>query len=614
MKKLLLIIIATVICFTGYTQSKARHGIPNPKKANIVMHKPYPAAVKEEVNFLQQAKGETLAPLSALETNIGMTRYDLQTNQATQNRLYMYEDGTMAGVWTRGMSETAFSDRGTGYNFFDGTAWGPEPTQRIEGQKTGWPSYCPLGANGELVVSHTNASGLAIDKRTQKGTGTWNESVLPGPVSAADISWPRAVTSGTTHDNIHIIASTYVAYQGQANALLYYRSQNGGTSWDKQNVILPGMGSADYTTFGGDCYSFAEPKGDTLAFVVGDNWVDLFLMKSLDGGENWTKTVIFQHPYPHFDETTTLVLDTPTVTDGSINVILDHQGKAHVFFGLMKVLNTDLTDAQTEYFPASDGLGYWREGMPTMTNISEDSLDAHNQLVGYTQDINGNDTILEFDGIAVYYLSVTSMPNAMIDDEGRIFLFMTSIVEGLSSGSQNYRHIYGRMSADNGNTWSDFIDITGSIVHNFNECVFPTVALRSNSKVHVIFQMDDEPGLAVRGDSDPYSDNTIVHSAVPKSDFGVGITDIDPVGLNISGNYPNPAHGQTTIMTTINKPAALSMQLTDISGRLINQTDKGMCQPGTHYFILDCKNIPQGVYFYTVRAGNVTRTGKMIVQ
>ncbi|MCK9401658.1 MAG: hypothetical protein M0Q51_16940 [Bacteroidales bacterium] len=55
------------------------------------------------------------------EDVIGTTIYDLQSNASLQNRIYCYDDGTNGAVWTLGFSETTFPDRGTGYNFFNGS-------------------------------------------------------------------------------------------------------------------------------------------------------------------------------------------------------------------------------------------------------------------------------------------------------------------------------------------------------------------------------------------------------------------------------------------------------------------------------------------------------------
>ncbi|MCD4682255.1 MAG: hypothetical protein K8R86_03140, partial [Bacteroidales bacterium] len=107
------------------------------------------------------------------EEIIGNSYYDLQSNGACQNRIYYYPDGTFGAVWTFGLDMPNFPDRGTGYNYFNGDIWDMWPVERIESDRTGWPSYAPLGENGEIIFSHF--SGAAIEAlsyctRPQKGT------------------------------------------------------------------------------------------------------------------------------------------------------------------------------------------------------------------------------------------------------------------------------------------------------------------------------------------------------------------------------------------------------------------------------------------------------------
>ena len=71
---------------------------------------------------------------------IATTYYDQQTNASTQNRIYYFDDGTIGATLTWGMEPSSYPDRGTGYNYFDGTSWLAFPTERIESMRTGWPS------------------------------------------------------------------------------------------------------------------------------------------------------------------------------------------------------------------------------------------------------------------------------------------------------------------------------------------------------------------------------------------------------------------------------------------------------------------------------------------
>ncbi|MBP7849320.1 MAG: T9SS type A sorting domain-containing protein [Lentimicrobiaceae bacterium] len=457
----------------------------------------------------------------------GTTFYDLQTNKSNQNRFYRYPDGTMAATWMYSTDYPNFVNRGTGYNYFNGTSWGAAPTVRIENIKVGWPSYAPLGTGGEIVVSHIGSTGLNISTRAVRGTGTWAHTSLAGPTSNPNLLWPRMITSGITHSNIHIMALTApianagTLYNGSDGALLYYRSTNGGLSWDISGVQPPGTDTSAYLGLSGDCYAWAEPRGNTLAFVVGDSWFDLFLLKSTNNGTSWTKTMIWQHPYPFFNRTTPTVTDTFYCPDGSVAAAIDNNGKVHVFFGINRAYaNT----AGSYWFPLVDGLGYWNEDMPQITSsfvkntLHPDTLENHGQLAGYALDVNNNGS-LDISTVGYYYVSLSGMPTATIDSNNIIYLVYSSVMENLTNGVQHYRHLLGRKSIDMGYSWGNILDLTAAPIHSAHECVFPSMAAFSDNKLHLLYQQDMEPGLAVRGDLDPYANNNIVYLNVDKTDL-----------------------------------------------------------------------------------------------
>lgn len=563
------------------------------------------------------------------EETVGESRYDLQSNSACQNRVYLYDDGTAGATWTYAIQDAGgYADRGSAYNYFDGTSWGAFPTSRIETIRTGWPSYAPWGANGEAVVSHlsggTPANGLAVLSRATKGSGAWTENILTGPTANPGLLWPRMVTGGTNHSTMHVMAlSKPVAnggtiYNGMDGAMLYYRSQDGGATWDKQHVQPTGIDSNYYTGFSGDGYAWAEPKGNTLAFVIGDNWYDLVLVKSTDNGDTWTKTVIFEHPYPKFDEATMLVLDTPTVCDGGMAVAIDDNGEVHVAFGLMRVLNDDLTDGNTSYFPFTDGIGYWKESDGPIASMNIDSLDAKGRVIGWWQDVNENDTIDIIGGssesIGLYFLSVSGMPQLVVDGE-EVYLIYSSVTEGKDNGIQNFRHLWARASFDGGETWGDFLHLTGGIIHNFDECVFPSAAANTDgNNVYVLYQADEEPGLSTRGDEDAPTDNSLIWMKIPKADFGVGINEAPRnIGL-VQQNYPNPATDMTSIVVSLNRASELSLEVTNLLGQTVMSVDRGRVAAGSQIFDINVSSLNSGIYFYTVRAGKQAVTKKMIVQ
>ncbi len=101
-----------------------------------------------------------------------------------------------------------------------------------------------------------------------------------------------------------------------------------------------------------------------------------------------------------------------------------------------------------------------------------------------------------------------------------------------------------------------------------------------------------------------------------------------PMNFNLSQNYPNPfpAFGETSAPTTkikysipvVGSPHMrdeLSVHLTvyDILGREIATLVNKKQPPGNYSVQFNAANLPSGIYFYTLRAGNFTTTKKMIL-
>lgn len=613
MKKLLLILLSV---FTVGVFAQQRATVPS--SLSKIAVKAQKKAVKEEVSNYQTEVNHYVASYDAInEAEMGYTVYDLQSNSSSPcTRFYIYPSGEMAGVWTFGTGPTSYTNRGTGYNYYNGTTWGPNPTVRVETQRAGWTNYAPLGTGGEIVCTHHNTAGLIVNRRSTRGTGAWTESILAGPTGAVDILWPRLCTSGASRNNVHVIASTYSAYAGQNLALLYYRSTNGGVSWDKNHVIPEQMNSTHYAGFSGDIYSWAEPKGDTIAFIVNDPDEDLFVMRSPDNGETWEKIVIWQHPDPL--GTGTPVLDSLWGPDGAAHLAIDKNGKLQVVFGVYKT-----KPSSNEYYPYSGGVAYWNEDMPTWTGgspewqincLNTDSLYAHDKLIFYPLDVNENgvwDVIGTNDAFGKYYVAIVSMPQITIDKIGDGMVVAAGLTENLDNGVQNYRHLWARSFSNFGESFGKFVDLTGDDTHIFDECVFPTFSPTSNNFFSLIFQMDSEPGLAIRGDEDPPGDNYMVCLEMPKTEF-TGVKDVKESFL--SGVFPNPASGNATISFKLDKTSLVNIKVLSLTGQVVYEHSLNVMSKGDHLINVPVSGFEPGMYIYTLQAGNSVSSGKMVVR
>ena len=164
-----------------------------------------------------------------------MTYYDLQSNRWCSNRMYQLPNGNVGVVGTMSHeANLACSDRGTGYNFYNGD-WMEEPETRVEPYRAGWPTIAQYGETGEVMVSH---APIHCYVREVAGEGEWIDmGLLPASPEGYpydhELSWPRIATSGENHNIIHLIACIQHAISSDEIALhqVYYRSEDGGQTW-----------------------------------------------------------------------------------------------------------------------------------------------------------------------------------------------------------------------------------------------------------------------------------------------------------------------------------------------------------------------------------------------
>ncbi len=632
MKKILLIVLALSVGFSAFAQ---RATVPVQLRDKAVRTE-YQKPARDLPEFTVSGNPTVKSyPDFPDETQLGTTWYDLWSNNVYGNRYHQFSDGTRAATWIFS-AEAAFTDRGTGYNYYDGNAWGPQPAARIENVRTGWGSITSWGENGEIVIAH-NANNLELSRRETKGTGAWTEFNYAGLTKP---TWPKVVCSGENNQYVHVMYSSYdQAYNGQATALFYGRTTDGGDTWDPANIVLDGMGPDYYLEFQSEEYILAS-RGDIVAILVADAWADMFLMKSYDNGENWEKIMIWEHPYPFFDWLGTITTTFFTVGNAA-SMALDADGKAHVAFAINRVIHDSLA-ASYNYYPFVDGIGYWNEDMLPFSNDTnalspyppEDypgtEMVENVNLIGWTQDVNGNDSI-EFPlyinaagGIIKFPVSyreigLSSWPTITVDDNGNIFVAYASLTETYTNeplpNPNNYRKIWARAYAP-GAGWGPFYHVTEKIDHIFDESIYPLMMDASSDEVHLIYQADVSPGLALHTPPDhPAQENRIIEATIQKSDLLTGIKGNEIItNASVSQNYPNPFSNTSTVTVNLQKTAKLSLEVTNMIGQSIMTKNRGTVKPGTYFFQIDATNLQNGIYFYTVKANNSAVTKKMIVQ
>ncbi|HEX5000859.1 MAG TPA: T9SS type A sorting domain-containing protein [Bacteroidia bacterium] len=630
MKKLLLTGMVTGLCFGAFAQNS-----PSPVSAvhdRFVAQphqiaRPVPASVSGDELPLRAVNPSVAnvptAPQhrsSMVQTIIGTTTYDLQTNGSVENRL-VNVGGHLSATWTYSADATTtptYPDRGTGYNYYNGSSWGPTPTSRIETDRRGWPAIAVLSNGGERVVSHASVTTpTAIVDRAAAGTGTWNQTPIPAiPGTGENTLWARTASGGPDGNTLHMIDITYptanqgVVVNGLDGFLNYSRSLDGGANWDIVRVAPPGIDDTEYNGFRADAYAI-DCKDNIVAFVSGGLSDDWALWKSTDNGANWTRTVIMDFPFTKYDALNSIsdvdgdgIADTVFTTDGAYEVLIDHNGMVHAWAGSMFMIDPTIAD-NIFFFPGTEGLLYWNESMGSNPPV----------VIAQCPDRDGDGMLSFADSLGGRYGvdGICSMPSAGIDPAGNIYVSYSPLMENTDTGlpaSFSYRNVFIKSTSDGGNTWSDGYNVSNS---DFDEAVFASMAKDADPTcVHIIWQQDGSPGYAVPPNGEhPVGNNDIIYDCVdPNLVLGINsISLTQGLEMNI---YPNPASSHITLTYKTEQPAKVQIEIRNVMGQVVRTLTENVIRTGTNEFNIQIADLANGIYSVNTIIGEKVYAAKFV--
>ncbi|MDD5089124.1 MAG: right-handed parallel beta-helix repeat-containing protein [bacterium] len=78
-------------------------------------------------------------------------------------------------------------------------------------------------------------------------------------------------------------------------------------------------------------------------------------------------------------------------------------------------------------------------------------------------------------------------------------------------------------------------------------------------------------------------------------------------------NYPNPFNAQTRIAFDIARAGEARLDVFDVTGRLVQTLARGPLSAGTHELLFNARDLPSGMYFARLSAGDFIATKKMLL-
>ncbi|MEZ5082362.1 MAG: T9SS type A sorting domain-containing protein [Bacteroidales bacterium] len=608
MKTIVLTFLLVLFMFVGYTQSKFTTFVG-----------PNSTLKLKQTNYHPGHSGELFGNVIGQKlfdyTIIGTTWNDLQTLNYgnVMQRNWAYDDGTVGSTWLCA-GQGNVPERGAGYNYFDGTEWGVPNLHVGPPDRMGSPCYAPWGENGEIIAlyRYTQFSGpVYLYKREIKGEGDWQEVELLPP-SGVSLVWHSMITSGDNNEYIHLLAETYDAvYNGQENALLYYRSTDGGENWDIYEEIIDGLGDDYFATINHLSYAWANPVGSTIAFTYGFDEYGGRVFKSDNHGEDWEIIPVFETPWDPFDP--------PTDTErfgcgiGTSACALDSEGNVHVVFSRM----VKLWEAGEGFFePFTDGMIYWNESMEpldtaTINANTMEYLEAGGNLIGW---VMGDETYEIPAGQPNYANAACAFPQISIDADDNMFVAWCALAPGYSNGTYDFRHVIINSSADGGVTWKGMQDMNQDLVFIFSECVFPMMAPVIGDYVHLTYMEDNEPGIAEWLENHLPVENKIHHMKVDKNIFITSISDKDYGTIELSECFPNPASFAISMHIKLQQPETVNICILNMLGQTVYSNSGEHLDQGNNLIHIEVSGLVDGVYFCNIKASETSFVRKFIVQ
>ena len=601
------------------------------------------------------------------------TYYDLQSNSWVSNRMYQLPDGSVGVVATMShQSNQSATDRGTGYNFYNGEEWQEQPEARVEDRRTGWPSIAQWGERGEILISH---SPLGCYTREVAGEGEWQyRGELPpfpeGFEYDDDWAWPRIATSGDNHNIIHVIGDIQhsVSSDEVHHWQVYLRSED-AENWTITYSPLAQDGE-EYDHYTADAYNITA-NGHNVAMIYGDDLQSHVVMyKSTDDGLTWTRRVVWENPYYGYDwenDPQSVFSDT-LFGPASLAIALDNNGVAHVALSAYEYIHDELGNTYTTYRGrAVDGICYWNDtqegpiadtdhpeyiGTPYEEHLAH--ANPHHAMrlwwpipdepgyvrmhadstkwIGYVPmyegySYDGDMFYIENDYFYKLRSAQSGFPALSIDPYGNIACaFSAPNVSRVESNlNKYYRSIYvSYYNVDNG-YWDQTIDdITDPDATMYLPFLI-SENIYTNSADNVVnpgefwfsFESDTQPGLywgSYATQSDGTENYIHVMKLIPEGEYVSVPENYDAVNPMTSTRiYPNPVVDQMNIEVNASQASAMNISIFNLMGQKVMEKNVSV-NAGLNYTTISTNDLSSGVYFVTVSANGFNHTMKFVVK
>ena len=132
------------------------------------------------------------------------------------------------------------------------------------------------------------------------------------------------------------------------------------------------------------------------------------------------------------------------------------------------------------------------------------------------------------------------------------------------------------------------------------------------SYLYLITQKDSIPGSSINGAND--SQAKMIFMKIHWYMEGIHqVSGQVPATYSLMQNLPNPFNPSTKINFDIPKSSFVTLKVYDVTGRMVGNLVSQNIPAGKYEYEWNANNMPSGIYFYTLRAGDFRQTKKMVL-
>lgn len=387
--------------------------------------------------------------------------------------------------------------------------------------------------------------------------------ILTGQLTA--LSQWKFQSSGTNEMLLSVYFTNDNTGYAVGNGGVILKTYDGGSHWSKTIE-----GSTDNLI--SVCFSDAKN-----GYILGnDYWGTNFIMITTNGGSTWAKTYFensnglrnIQFPTKDTGYIVGYAGVIYKTTDGGENWSHHYVGPSYHLWSLYFVnANIGYAVGEKNILKTTDGASTWQHQVSGATDFLY-SVYFLNADTGY---VCGSANILKTTNGGADWIKLPATYS-------HFSIFFTDTDTGYVGGFQSIMK-----TTDGGTTWKQ-------------QLAFP-FCIRS------IYFSDSDVGCAV-------GDSGFIYRTTTGGELGFNEDPWPSLPISI---YPNPATGQFNLTFTLDSPSKVNLDVFNNLGEVVTQILDEEMSRGEHRVIWNATGMPPGIYFYKLKADNVSSTGKMVV-